>query len=299
MHENFYREVLDSLSEGVYCVDCSRKVTYWNKAAEIISGYAAQDVVGKSCADNILQHIDSAGRSLCLSGCPLSHSMDHGNLAETSVYLHHKNGHRVPVYVKTMPLRHEGGSVYGAVETFTIVTSSMSLLEELEKFRKEVLRDPVTGIGNRRYAESTLQRFRDMFGREGLPYGIIFVDIDHFSAVKDAWGQEVGDKVLRMVANTLAGGLRALDVVCRWSGEEFLVALPSVTVHELRRIAERLRILIRNSWLDHAEERIQVTATFGGAVAAHGESFELVLQRATSALRDSRDVGRDSICIPE
>lgn len=297
MRGHFYREVLDSLSEGVYCVDLERVITYWNKGAERITGYTAEEVIGKTCADNILRHIDSLGTEICVHGCPLAASMTDSKPHEASVYLHHKNGHRVPVLVKASPLRHGSGNVYGAVESFSVITSPMSLLEELEKFRKEALRDPLTGVGNRRYAESTLQRLHNMFVKDGLPYGVIFVDIDHFKNVNDTWGHGVGDMVLTMVANTIAAGLRALDVVCRWGGEEFLIMLPSVDCDDLQRISERIRILIKNSWITHRGDFIRVNASFGGTVVRKGELPESVVARSDSELYYCKESGRDCISI--
>ena len=74
-NENFYRDILDNLSEGVYLVDRDKKITYWNKAAEQLTGFKATEVVGSRCSDNILVHVDSRGTQLCIEGCPLAGAM--------------------------------------------------------------------------------------------------------------------------------------------------------------------------------------------------------------------------------
>ena len=100
--ESFQR-IVDNLHDGLYLVDRNRVITYWNKAAERISGFAAADVIGKSCADNVLSHVDGKGCALCTGLCPLAETMCDGRLRQSEIYLHHKNGHRIPVAVRASP----------------------------------------------------------------------------------------------------------------------------------------------------------------------------------------------------
>lgn len=98
-----YLSILENLNDGVYYVDNDRKITYWNKSAERITGYTAEEVVGSFCYDNILQHIDEKGTQLCKNGCPLSLTISDGNIRDINVCLHHKDGYRVPIYVRSIP----------------------------------------------------------------------------------------------------------------------------------------------------------------------------------------------------
>src|SRR5512136_2856200 len=115
--EDLYRTIVENMHDGLYFVDRKRRITYWNKAAERITGYSAAEVVGVGCADNFLVHVDSAGRQLCTGSCPLVASMQDGCFHEAEVFLHHKQGHRLPVWVRTSPIRGPGGGFTGAVET--------------------------------------------------------------------------------------------------------------------------------------------------------------------------------------
>jgi len=116
--DSLYKRLLDSLYDGVYFVDRERRITYWNRAAERLTGYAAEEVVGRSCSDNLLVHVDDAGRQLCLCGCPLWATMADHVPREADVHLRHKRGHRVPVSVRAMPITGDDGEVLGAVEVF-------------------------------------------------------------------------------------------------------------------------------------------------------------------------------------
>ena len=96
----FYKDLIDNLSDGVYFVDANRRITYWNKGAERITGYSSDEVVNHLCSDNILTHMDRAGCLLCGGACPLHKSMEEDGHHEDEIFLHHKDGHRVPVRVK-------------------------------------------------------------------------------------------------------------------------------------------------------------------------------------------------------
>ncbi len=113
---DFYKNIIDNLYDGVYFVDRDRMITYWNKGAERISGYSAGQVIGRRCRDNLLNHVTANGVELCHDHCPLAAVMEDGRPREAEVYLHHADGHRVPVMVRATALRDEGGNIVGAVE---------------------------------------------------------------------------------------------------------------------------------------------------------------------------------------
>lgn len=299
MDADVYQQVLDLLAEGVYFVDRDRRVTYWNKAAERLSGYAAQEVIGRRCADNILRHVNELGVQLCLKGCPLAATIQDGQTRETEIYMHHKFGHRVPVVVRATPMRDKSGAIVGAIEVFSNKVNEARVLQELEALRKETLADPLTGIGNRRYAQMVMRSLEMSLAEHQVPFGAIMVDIDHFKKVNDALGHAAGDLVLNMVAKTLSNGLRALDVPCRWGGEEFLLLVSNTNAKALLGLAERLRMLVESSWLDHEGKTVRVTASFGAAISKGEETAKGVVERADKMLYKSKNEGRNRVTIEE
>src|SRR5512142_1670458 len=117
--KDFYKDIIDNLYDGVYFVDRDRVITYWNKGAERITGYKAAQVIGRACRDNVLNHVTADGTELCDAECPLAACMWDGKVREADVFLHHADGHRVPVLGRAAPLRDEAGNITGAVETFS------------------------------------------------------------------------------------------------------------------------------------------------------------------------------------
>lgn len=295
MYPEFYEKLLENIYDGVYYVDKDKRITFWNKGAERISGYPAAEVIGKSCADNILRHVDDHGNELCVKGCPLGATMKDGHTREMGVFMHHKQGHRVPIYVRSSPIRDEEGNISGAVEVFSDNAKSVQNLEIIEKLQKEVFKDALTGLGNRRFADINLDNMLHSLREHGIVFGVLFVDADHFKAVNDTYGHKVGDEVLTMIAKSISGGLRPLDVPCRWGGEEFVVLLPNATLGMLHRVGERLRMLVEHSWIVHKGLRVSVTVSIGGALSREDDTVESIVDRADKELYRSKEAGRNCV----
>ncbi len=296
MHRDYFSAIADHLAEGIYVLDANRRIEYWNRAAERITGYSAAEVVGKRCMDNILRHVDHSGNELCSSLCPVAASIKDGLTRDADVFLHHKQGHRVQVAIKVIPLFEESERPVGAVEIFADRSDRALLLKELEELRKESLIDPLTGLGNRRFADISLASASRRLEAEGLPFGVLMLDIDHFKNINDTYGHPFGDRVLRMIGWTLANAVRRMDSAARWGGEEFVVIAPGADRSVLREMAERARVLVERSWImNDGKERVSVTASIGGAVARKGESAESLVGRADARLYSCKRSGRNRV----
>lgn len=285
---DFYHELLDNLSEGIYFVDRNRRITYWNKAAERLTGYKASEVAGFKCSDNILVHVDDRGTQFCTSVCPLEATMEDGLPRQVSVYLKHKNGHRLPVSVNANPIRNKMGIIVGAVETFSDNSAAVALNERLNELEQLALIDKLTGVGNRRFADNTIE---DKFGelnRYGWPFGVVFCDIDDFKSVNDRYGHDVGDEALKMVAKTLSGAVRSVDSVFRWGGDEFLVAVTNVNAIQLKETAARLKALVAASALPAAGDSLKVTVSVGCTLAQPGDDPQKLLRRVDILMYQSK-----------
>lgn len=298
--DKVYQNILEHLTEGVYYVDSDRRITYWNKAAEQITGYTRDEVVGRSCADNILRHIDENGVELCIGQCPLSDAVANGETHEQNIYLHHKEGHRVHVFTRVSPIYDDSNKVVGAVELFTDLSKNThgELICELEKLKKEVYTDALTKIGNRKYAEIMLERKISDFKEQRIPFSIFFIDIDHFKSVNDTYGHDIGDKVLKMVANSIVSMLRSMDIICRWGGEEFVIISPNISGSSMESVAERVRQFIEKSWVTTENgEDVYVTLSIGGTSVRQKDNELSVVKRADLAMYKSKLAGRNTVTI--
>jgi len=299
-HEDqFYKRLLESLPDGVYLVDPERRITFWNRGAERITGFSATEVLGRRCMDNILQHTDDQGCELCCNGCPLAAVMVDGASRDMELYLRHKEGHRVPVTVRAEALRDGAGRIVGAVETFADSTSARTIRDRNAELEALALLDPLTGIGNRRFVETRLLAGLDAFQRYGWRCGVLLFDIDHFKKVNDVHGHGVGDRILRIVARTLAGSLRTVDSLGRWGGEEFLAVVSNTTAAQLRNAAARLRVLVERSAYEQEGRMLRVTVSAGGATVREGDTVSRLVERADRLMYRAKTLGRNRVEIEE
>jgi diguanylate cyclase (GGDEF)-like protein/PAS domain S-box-containing protein len=293
----FERELLQNLPDGVYFVDSERHITYWNRAAEQISGFEPGEVVGRQCFDNILRHVDDSGRLLCAEGCPLAATIADGKTRSAHVYLHHRRGHRVPVSVKASAIRDSNGRIVGAVETFHDDSPRAEAVERSQRLQQEALLDPLTGVGNRRYAEAMLANRLDEMNRYGWPFALLFIDVDHFKQINDQHGHDVGDRVLGVVARTLTGLARAHDFVGRWGGEEFVMLVAGVDPTDLGKVAERVRVLVQSAGLRGKDRGVDVSVSIGAVLAQPGDTSHSLVRRADQLMYRSKLGGRNRVTL--
>jgi len=293
----FFRSLLDNFHDGVYFVDRDRLITYWNRGAERISGYTGDDTVGTHCFDDLLRHVDDSGERLCFGRCPVAATIADGAVREAEVYLHHKQGYRLPVYIRVAPIRDPDGNVVGAVEVFSDNSSKMSALQRVHELEQTAYLDPLTALATRLLTEITLRSRLEELSRYGWPFSVLFIDIDEFKAVNDTLGHPVGDTFLKTVAGTLRGAARAFDLVGRWGGEEFVVILANTDGGKLAGIAERFRVLVQESVVTAGGAEHVMTVSIGGTQALPGDTVETVVARADALMYQSKQAGRNRVTV--
>ena len=293
MDKRFYQDLLDQMSDGVYFVTADRRITYWNGGAERITGYSAQEVLGHSCAEGILRHVNGAGRQLCLQGCPLLAVMEDGKPRRARVYLHHKDGQRVPVTVRGQALRDPDGEIVGSVEVFS--NREVNPYAGKRQNRKDDSLDSVTGLATRRFGEMHLNTLMQAVSEQATTFGVLYIDADHFKDINDTFGHNTGDAVLRMVSQSLVNGLRRGDIPVRWGGEEFLALLPGSDEAGLAATAERVRMLVENSWIQNGGTQVRVTVSVGATMAVPTETGDDLVDRADKFMYASKQGGRNRV----
>jgi diguanylate cyclase (GGDEF)-like protein/PAS domain S-box-containing protein len=291
------RGIVDQVNDGVYVLDRDRRIVYWNAGAERISGYPAEEVVGKHCYDNILIHVDESARPLCDTACPVVEAMKTDRVCEADLYLHHRDGHRVPIHVRVSPLKSAAGEIVGGIEVFRDNTSEAASREKIEELERLSLLDELTGLGNRRHGEVHLAARMAEYERYGWPFGLLYFDIDHFKKVNDTYGHESGDRVLKMVAATTENSIRSLDIVSRWGGEEFTAIIENVDEETLGGIADKLRGLVEQSNIVHNKEVIRVTVSVGGTMVKPDDSAQSLVGRADRLMYESKENGRNMVTL--
>ncbi|MCL4691891.1 MAG: GGDEF domain-containing protein [Candidatus Hydrogenedentes bacterium] len=293
--DRVFETLMDHLQEGVYFVDRFRTIQYWNRGAEELTGYTRLDVTGRCCASNILSHVSGEGEKMCTGSCPLLRSMADGQPRQTAAYLLHKDGHRLPVMIRTSPIRDDSGTIVGALESFTDNTQQISAIERIAALEQQALICPLTLVGNRRCSEMVLEEKFAELKRYRRTFGVAFIDLDHFKEINDRYGHTVGDVCLKIVAGTIRNDLRSFDFVGRWGGEEFIVVVDTADTHVLEGMAKRLCTLVSHSSERASGHKIELTISVGATLATLGDSPATLVERADEAMYESKRGGRNRV----
>ncbi len=181
-------------------------------------------------------------------------------------------------------------------EQISLALSNLNLRETL---RLQSIRDPLTGLFNRRYLEESLDREVHRAARRGTPLGVIMLDLDHFKQFNDSFGHAAGDTLLRELGAFLQAHVRREDIACRYGGEEFALILPEASLANTQRRAEQLRNDIKHLSVEHRRQPLgAVTLSLGvAAFPEHGSTAESLLNAADSALYRAKAAGRDQVVI--
>ncbi len=158
------------------------------------------------------------------------------------------------------------------------------------------LTDGLTGMQNRRYFDDALREYLEEFGKINKPIGLMVLDLDHFKGVNDTHGHDVGDEVLRSVANCLRDFTRYHDVVARLGGEEFAIVVPNMDEDHLWKFAERIRKAIAALTITSGNVRLKVTTSVGLAIWDKRENPDEFYKRADKMLYRAKQLGRNRVC---
>jgi sigma-B regulation protein RsbU (phosphoserine phosphatase) len=248
--------ILDSLSDGVYVCDTERRIVYWSKSAQRITGWHAEDVVGRRCLDDVLNHKDKDGRLLCGEEfCPLHRSIVTGTSSNVPlvVFAQSADGRRVPTQVSVAPIRGEDGEVIGGVETFRDMSAVLADLERAKRIQSLAMESDLPEDARIRF--STFYTPHDIVG--GDYYAIRQLDPDRYGfLLADAMGHGV------------AAALHTIYLSALWNRHGSLVARPAefaATVNdELARVVKGESFATAVCGVIDAKERSLRFAAAGG-----------------------------------
>jgi diguanylate cyclase (GGDEF)-like protein len=171
-------------------------------------------------------------------------------------------------------------------------------VEALENLSAQASRDPLTGLFNRRHLNAMLPNEITLALQNNTTVGIIMADIDHFKSINDKYGHKAGDLMLQAFAEIFKKSVRAADFVCRYGGEEFVLVMPGVSVNNLERCAEEIRIRCQALHLAYEAQELFTTISLGLAVyPLHGSDGDEVLVHADQALYKAKQTGRNRFVV--
>ncbi|MBL8092946.1 MAG: GGDEF domain-containing protein, partial [Anaerolineales bacterium] len=182
----------------------------------------------------------------------------------------------------------------------TQLETRLAEIEALQgQLREQAIRDPLTGLYNRRYMQETFEMALAHAERLNEPIGVLLMDVDHFKAFNDVHGHKAGDLVLEALGRLLRATTRQMDIACRYGGEEFVLLMPGATLDMAARRAEMWRGAFAAEPLSYAGRGLQATLSVGvAAYPVHGRSVDELLKAADVALYQAKSAGRNCVRAP-
>jgi diguanylate cyclase (GGDEF)-like protein/PAS domain S-box-containing protein len=289
-----HRTLLDQLDEGVCMVDRDHRILYWNGGAERISGYFAHEVGGQFSHGDLLMHCEDEGPSPD-KDCALTGVMLDGKQRESTVFLRHREGHRLLVELQSRPIREADGVIVGALEVFEEAVAPLAhRRRQLEAYGCS---DKSTRAASRKYGEMMVRHAIEALNAFEIPFGWLRIGLDGAPDLDRGYGHGMVDAAVKMIATTLDRNLASLDVLTRWDAAEFRVEISQCSRSELAAAAERLRVLVSASTLEWWGDRLRVTVSVGGATAEPGDTIELLEERVRQASQGCLAGGGDRTAI--
>jgi diguanylate cyclase (GGDEF)-like protein/PAS domain S-box-containing protein len=181
-------------------------------------------------------------------------------------------------------------------EDLALALANLRLRESL---RIQAIRDPLTGLFNRRYLEETMEREINRVKRQGTSLGVVMMDLDHFKQYNDTFGHSAGDELLSSLGILLKSHIRGEDISCRYGGEEFLVILPGASMEISLARAESLRQAVKEMHLHHQGLKPSSLSLGVAVYPDHGDTGLQLIQSADAALYRAKKAGRDRVMAAE
>lgn len=278
--DNIMRSSTDS---AIIATDLDLTIKYFNPVAEHLMGHAAQDMIGQNLEEVHAREEIMPNRLHRALTAVKRRGEYHFSIERPG------NGHPIALECRVSGIWDREQSIVGYVLTMRDVTERKRLEEQL---KMAATIDKLTGIYNRQTLDDFLSREIARAHRYKTPLSLVMADIDHFKSINDSYGHQVGDQVLRDVADALRSSIRLSDLPGRWGGEEFMIIAPQTIQTSARTLAEKLRKVIELRSFPHGEP---VTVSFGVAEMKARDTLESLIRRADEALYAAKHHGRNRV----
>ncbi len=283
---NIFRAILDSLQIGVYLLDRNRRIVFWNRGAERITGYQRHEAVGHLCQENILPDCGDHGCGLCGVACPLALTIHEGKSKEAHVYFRHHDGHKAAMQVWAVPVRDENGTIIGVAESF-YESKSTSARNRRGMLATHGCLDPTTGAGNLDFTLFHLRESLASYHEYGLPFGVVSLRINNLEYFKAAYGRRAEDEVMNLIAESARNGIRPTDFVGRLSEEQFLVIALNCSETGMEKVLHRIQKVTNHMELKWWGDKLEISLSIGAAFVQSDDTPESLLTRAGIVVKEN------------
>ena len=267
---DIYRDLLDALPVGIYIVGLDRRIHFWNKAAERITGHLAHEVIGRSCGADVLVHCGAEGQPVCsTSECMLACALRDRQPREALLFARHKDGHRVSVLVRSIPLISEDGRVQAIAETFQQQGAPTFMhIPGLALDANDGLNIPSLSA-TETYLQSRLQS-------SGMT-AIYILELEGVQEMARQRGKEMVNASMRALVHTAGDLLSMPHFLGRWRDQSFLIVVPAVIEQVFEELLAQLRGLGNSLTVLWWGDRVSSNARVRGVLIRDPKQLQALL----------------------
>jgi diguanylate cyclase (GGDEF)-like protein/PAS domain S-box-containing protein len=290
----YTRSLIEASLDPLVTIDDGGRITDVNQAAVDVTGLRREELAGTDYASYFTDPARAReGHERAFSG---------GVVTDYSLTIRHRDGHLTDVFCNATVYRGEAGEVLGVLSASRDVTEHTRAEQELNRLHKlleeQAVRDPLTGLFNRRYLDETIGRELSEADRRNYPVSFIMIDIDRFKELNDTHGHRAGDLMLQAVSHELQERSRGGDIACRYGGEEFLLIMPRASAEIAAERTEQWRQVVEALRVHYGTADLRVTISAGVAeYPADGRGGDAVISRADAALYVAKAEGRNRVSV--
>ncbi len=291
-NENQLRKLIDSMHEILFELDTEGRIVFLNPAWERLTGFKAEDALGKTFADFLAD--DETARDFTPKRLADLHEKNR------EITLRTAGGKRLWVSLDADAQHDPSGNFTGVIGTLGDITKSVELNRLLSRYQDELyhmsVTDPLTGLYNRRHFDSQLEVILSDHLAKNRSVCLMLIDLDGFKFINDTYGHPFGDEVLRTTAQLLRQLVRRNDYIARLAGDEFAMVLKNTHLDNARKIAQKLHQRISQTRVPLPVGSMQLQSSIGVAEApTHGRKAQELVSAADVALYHSKRRGRNRI----
>lgn len=306
--EKRFRALIEHSTDAISLIDAKTNVIYESPSVKLLTGYSGEERLGKSGLDLIypedLPHVKTTMVSVFAQPNHIESAQFRSVRKDGSVWwtegtainlLHEPSVGAIVINYRDITDRKNAEQALQA--TNKELRSRIREVEKLQiELREQALRDPLTGLYNRRNLSDAMERELARVKRERRSMSVLIMDIDRFKKINDNFGHQVGDQFLIEISRLIASHARSSDIACRYGGEEFLLVMPSATLKTALKRAEEIRMECADIRIANGGKQLKVTLSMGVATfPKHGKGAEEIAIKADKAMYKAKRAGRNCV----
>jgi diguanylate cyclase (GGDEF)-like protein/PAS domain S-box-containing protein len=284
----FVNNVLNYLDEGVCFTDLNQNILYWNNGAEAITGYRLDEATTQKCY-KVITHTDRNGNQQCDKQYPITQVIEKDKLQENFMFIVHKEGHLVPVTIRTFPVHDKDGEIRGFIELISDNSRQKLGQDKVGALTKAAYIDSLSELFSKQYIESRLQTMLTEAPDKKKPFGILYINITGFRVINELYGVSRADKILKMVAKTLSTSIISPNIIGRWHGASFIAIVDTTSKSLLLLLAGKLKTLIAEADFSIGDETIPLKVSVGATMSQSYDTPDYIIERATKASLEEKE----------